>query len=95
MTDFNIKEVLPILQSLGISPDNLGPEKMQLVQNFASKISDPSKMTEQDSVNFLRDIGVSIKQGNQDSVQKKIPKVKRNVKCPCGSGKKYKKCCLI
>ena len=26
-------------------------------------------------------------------VQKKIPKVGRNSPCPCGSGKKYKKCC--
>jgi len=22
------------------------------------------------------------------------PKVRRNDKCPCGSGKKYKKCCM-
>jgi uncharacterized protein YecA (UPF0149 family) len=28
--------------------------------------------------------------------KKEIPKIKlgRNDKCPCGSGKKYKKCCL-
>ena len=25
----------------------------------------------------------------------KEPKIQRNEKCPCGSGKKYKKCCLI
>jgi uncharacterized protein YecA (UPF0149 family) len=25
---------------------------------------------------------------------KKAPKVGRNDPCPCGSGKKYKKCCL-
>lgn len=23
-----------------------------------------------------------------------VPKVERNEPCPCGSGKKYKKCCL-
>lgn len=25
----------------------------------------------------------------------KDPQPERNDKCPCGSGKKYKKCCLI
>jgi len=27
-------------------------------------------------------------------IQNKSPKVGRNEPCPCGSGKKYKKCCL-
>ena len=26
---------------------------------------------------------------------KKAPKTDRNLPCPCGSGKKYKKCCLL
>ncbi|HBF88607.1 MAG TPA: hypothetical protein DDX39_08200 [Bacteroidales bacterium] len=30
----------------------------------------------------------------QNSIEKKEPKVGRNEPCPCGSGKKYKKCCL-
>ncbi len=25
---------------------------------------------------------------------KKAHKIERNLSCPCGSGKKYKKCCL-
>ena len=31
--------------------------------------------------------------GRQTPVQRKEPKVGRNAPCPCGSGKKYKKCC--
>ena len=40
--------------------------------------------------------------GNKDSAKKKYlactvvreqPKIGRNALCPCGSGKKYKKCC--
>jgi uncharacterized protein YecA (UPF0149 family) len=27
------------------------------------------------------------------TIRKKTPKVGRNDPCPCGSGKKYKKCC--
>lgn len=34
--------------------------------------------------------------GKQRSIQKKITgKIGRNDPCPCGSGKKYKKCCLL
>jgi len=27
-------------------------------------------------------------------IRRETPKIGRNKKCPCGSGKKYKKCCL-
>jgi uncharacterized protein YecA (UPF0149 family) len=29
------------------------------------------------------------------TVRRESPKVGRNDPCPCGSGKKYKKCCLV
>ncbi|ACL04319.1 SEC-C motif domain protein [Desulfatibacillum aliphaticivorans] len=29
-----------------------------------------------------------------DTVKREAPKIGRNAKCPCGSGKKYKKCCM-
>ena len=28
-------------------------------------------------------------------IQRETPKVGRNTPCPCGSGKKYKKCCML
>lgn len=28
-------------------------------------------------------------------IHRLTPKIGRNAKCPCGSGKKYKKCCLF
>ena len=31
----------------------------------------------------------------QETITRSTPKVGRNDPCPCGSGKKYKKCCLI
>ena len=31
---------------------------------------------------------------NPQTVVKEIPKIGRNDPCPCGSGLKYKKCCL-
>lgn len=31
----------------------------------------------------------------QRQMNRKPPKVGRNEPCPCGSGKKFKKCCLV
>ena len=31
---------------------------------------------------------------NRDPVKRQVPKVGRNDPCPCGSGKKFKKCCM-
>ena len=31
--------------------------------------------------------------GGGGAAKKKAKKIKPNAKCPCGSGKKYKKCC--
>lgn len=32
-------------------------------------------------------------ESDKESPEKEPPQVSRNAKCPCGSGKKYKKCC--
>ena len=32
-------------------------------------------------------------QPKQETIRRAVPKVGRNDKCPCGSGKKYKNCC--
>jgi len=29
-----------------------------------------------------------------ETIQRRRPKVRRNAPCPCGSGRKYKRCCL-
>ncbi len=62
---------------------------------FKIQISAPSqveemKQNEQEGVSFSHSDGSSIRQ----PVQRNSKKVKRNESCPCGSGKKYKKCCL-
>jgi len=37
-------------------------------------------------------IGVTVEQQTQQPQLEQVPKVGRNERCPCGSGKKYKKC---
>jgi uncharacterized protein YecA (UPF0149 family) len=89
MSDFNINEILPMLYSMGISPDQLGPEKMKTLQQLANTISDPTKIGSEDATKILRSLGVGSKQNKQS----KREKCGRNEKCICGSNKKYKKCC--
>ena len=62
---------------------------------FKIQISTPSqvdemKRKEQDQLTFSHSDGSSIKQ----PVKRSSKKVKRNDPCTCGSGKKYKKCCM-
>jgi preprotein translocase subunit SecA len=62
---------------------------------FKIQISAPSqvdemKKQEQESLTFSHSDGSSMKK----PVQRSSKKIKRNAPCPCGSGKKYKKCCM-
>ena len=62
---------------------------------FKIQISTPSqvnamKKKEQEGLTFSHSDGSSIKQ----PVKRSSIKVQRNDPCPCGSGKKYKKCCM-
>jgi len=41
----------------------------------------------------IRDLLVSIRDSKEKPFQREEPKVGRNDPCPCGSGKKYKRCC--
>ncbi|MBU0462761.1 MAG: preprotein translocase subunit SecA [Proteobacteria bacterium] len=62
---------------------------------FKIQISTPSQVSEmkkkeQENLTFSHSDGSSIKQ----PVKRSSIKVQRNEPCPCGSGKKYKKCCM-
>lgn len=41
----------------------------------------------------IRDLLVEIQANKEEPVVRSGPKVGRNEPCPCGSGKKYKRCC--
>ena len=43
---------------------------------------------------IFQDIGNIKNRGNIIPFKREVPKTGRNEPCPCGSGKKYKKCCL-
>ena len=47
-------------------------------------------ITDEDLENIIKDIQAK----KPEQIEEETPKVGRNDPCPCGSGKKYKKCCL-
>ena len=60
------------------------------IQVSAPSQVDEMKKQEQESLTFSHSDGSSIKK----PVKRSSKKIKRNDPCPCGSGKKYKKCCM-
>jgi uncharacterized protein YecA (UPF0149 family) len=48
----------------------------------------------QDEIEKLEAIAEILRNKRIDRVQREEGKIGRNATCPCGSGKKYKKCCL-
>ncbi len=52
-----------------------------------------AKKEHEDNMKALEKMSIDIKR-EQNKARKKMKKIGRNDPCPCGSGKKYKKCCM-
>jgi len=87
-----IIKIIPILQQFGISPESLGPERLEKLMSLADIIKNPSDITPEMSRQMLDALGIG---PITPKIQKKntTAKIGRNSPCPCGSGKKHKKCC--
>lgn len=91
-----------ILKSMDVLLDDLTPEQLEGLKKIAGKISDPSSMTVNQAMNIVNELGLDIEklQKNAKRIRADIrnknkkPKIGANEKCPCGSNKKYKKCCI-
>jgi len=95
MENLDIRSVIPILKQLGISPDKLGPERLEELMKVAEKISNASDITPEISSKIMDIIGIIPKARVAPKIQTR-EKIGRNSPCPCGKyGKKYKKCCWI
>ncbi|WP_457554214.1 preprotein translocase subunit SecA [Desulfobacula sp.] len=60
------------------------------IQISTSSQVDEMKKKEQEDLTFSHSDGSSVRQ----PVKRSSKKIQRNDPCPCGSGKKYKKCCM-
>ena len=93
------------LKSIGLDISKLSPQQVKRINS----ICDPKNLSEKESTIFFKSLGVNIhklvnvirerlencKEGD-DPDEGRIDicvKVGRNEKCPCNSGKKFKKCC--
>lgn len=92
MDNTDIREILPILSQFGISPDKLGPEKLEKLLEITKTIKIPSDISPQISRDILDIIGVNLAPPDKPS-KRNFTKIGRNDFCCCGSEKKYKKCC--
>ena len=89
-----------VFESLGLNPDLLTEQDIKSLEQVATKLKlpkDTSKIDPNQVLGSLRKMGVDIdgiiKRMKGNIQPKKSNRVKRNGKCTCGSGKKYKKCC--
>lgn len=90
----DMRRILPLLQSFGISPETLGEETLEKIMSVTDKITHTSQITPEITRDLMNCLGV--KAGGLKQPPKKnkdIVKIGRNEKCLCESGKKYKKCC--
>lgn len=93
MADFDIRKALPLLQSLGVSPERLGPEKLNEVTRMTEHLADPSQITPELAHKILETLGIKVGGQKKPTIKHTGKKIGRNEPCPCESGKKYKKCC--
>ena len=95
MDNIDIHSIIPLLQQLGISPEQLGQERLERLLNISDTIKNPSDITPETSRQILEIIGVKPHhlQNRQTIPKVKTNKVGVNDPCPCGRPLKYKKCC--
>ena len=92
MDNLDVRTVLPLLKQMGISPDTLGPERLQKLMQITDKVKNSSQIN-QGVVDQLRDTLGIIDSPAPETIQPRSKKAPRNSKCPCESGLKWKKCC--
>lgn len=94
MNNKDIRNVLPLLQQMGIDPSKLGPDKLERLMKLGDKIQNPNQITP-DVVSEITNIfGINLNGPKQPKKISKSLKIGRNEPCPCESGKKWKKCCM-
>lgn len=76
------------LKDLGIYPNTFDKKTIQKLLQISSKIKDPSQINNETATELLKQLSIK---PNKPFVN--LNKIGRNEKCPCGSDKKYKKCC--
>ena len=94
LEDATISIIFKILtEQLTAEENNTRPKTKILLKNLHSSIYKQFKQnyTEVDTPNFAR---LASTQYESNTIVRDEAKTSRNAPCPCGSGKKYKRCCM-
>lgn len=83
------KEIVPLLKEL-VSMEELSERERREIEDTIKMVEDPEGFKEE-----MEREAEALKKALDKLKVKKVGKVGRNDPCPCGSGKKYKKCCLM
>lgn len=85
-----------------VGTDRGGPDDASGVVEFKARFKAPDKEQEQEHHEvavFGRENGKWVYAGHMNEpgtpIRRETLKIGRNDPCPCGSGKKYKKCCAV
>ncbi len=102
MSEYNLDEKSKqILESLDVLLEDLTQEQKDGLSRLANTVRNPSRMTANEAMRVVKDLGIDIEplqkkaKNLRRSKEPKQPKIGENEKCPCDSGKKYKKCCKL
>jgi len=68
------------------------PEQIEQMRKVLD--SDPDSLVKQALRSKLKNLKIMHLNPSAVQMARRPPKVGRNEPCPCGSGKKFKKCCL-
>ena len=86
-----LKQQMNFLKALGMDPSKLTLEQLDEL----SSVEKPEDLKPEEILELFQKLGIDISKFfnniNQHNLLKK--KERRNAICPCGSEKKYKKCC--
>ena len=88
-----MKMLAPVLKKLGINMDKLKGDKLNKLINMAKKVKNPSDISPEMAKEFSNILNIN--SIGTTSQPKKSSRIKPNSLCPCGSQKKYKKCCRL
>lgn len=90
-----------ILKSLDILMNDLTPEQIEGLKKISQTITNPNNITINQAMSIVKNLNLDIEKLQKNArrikaetfMKNKKPKIGMNEKCPCNSGKKYKKCC--
>ena len=94
MDNLNNNEIVNQLKDMGVDLSKLNNKQVNQLIDCTKGITDISQVTPNVLDKLSKILNLKLKLNNNTDPKKKTNKIKRNDKCPCKSGKKYKNCCL-